>query len=115
LKVMDRKEADDVTALVRAIEPAGRAGIELQMLIARVQLPSSRIERLLRRHSDYFVQIADQSRFALNRFRKFRGSAELIVADVEQSYQRFAKMQLVGTILLVTSVLLTCGSYLLFG
>ena len=114
MKIADRKEADDVIALVHALEPAGRAGIELQSLVAHVPIAPKRAERLLRRHSDYFVKIADQPKYTLNRFHEFRGSAQLIIADVEQSHRRFARLQLTGTALLLITLLLIFGSNLFF-
>lgn len=114
MRIADRKEADDVIALVRAIEPAGRAGIALPAIAARVSIAPKRVKRLLRRHSEYFVQIADEPKFALNRFRKFRGSAELIIADIERSHGRFARLQLAGLVLMLLAILLTAGSNLFF-
>lgn len=114
MQIADRKEADDVIALVHAVEPAGRAGIELPTLIARVSIAPKRVERLLRRHSDYFVQIADKPKYTLNRFREFRGDADLIIAAVEQSRRRFARLQLIGLVLLLMAMLLMFGSRLFF-
>ncbi len=113
MQVADRKEADDVIALVRAIEPVGRAGIELSILTARTRIPPKRVEHLLNRHSDYFVRIADKPKYALNRFREFRGSPELVIADVERSYRRMTRRQLVTSVLLVLSMLLALGSLIL--
>jgi hypothetical protein len=114
VQIADRKEADDVIALVHAVQPAGRTGIELATLTARVSIAPKRVERLLRRHSDYFVQIADEPKYALNRFRGFRGDADLIIAAVEQSHRRFARFQLIGLVLLLMAMLLTFGSRLFF-
>jgi hypothetical protein len=114
MKIADRKQADDVIALVRAIQPAGRAGIELQSLAARVPIPPKRVERLLRRHSDYFVQIADQPQYTLNRFGEFRGDADLIIADIEQSQRRFSRLQFAGSVLLLITILLMFGGNLFF-
>lgn len=114
MQIADRKEADDVIALVRAIEPTGRVGIELPLLTARTRIPPKRIERLLRRHSDYFVRIADEPRYTLNRFSQFRGSPELVIVDVERSYRRFARLQLVGLVLMFLAMLLIVGSNWLF-
>lgn len=107
MRIADRKQADDVIALVHAIEPAGRAGVPLSALAARVPLAPKRIERLIRRHTDYFVTIAGEQRYALNRFDKFGGSAELIIADVEQSYRRFTRMWATVSILIVLAALLS--------
>jgi len=88
MPVKNRKEADDVLALVHAIAPSGRSGIELDTLTPRVSIASNRVEKLLRRHADYFVKVGDARKIALNRFGEFNGSAERIIADVEQSYKR---------------------------
>lgn len=113
MQIADRKEADDVIALVHAIEPSGRAGIELPTLTARTGIPPKRVERLLKRHSEYFVRIADEPKYTLNRFRDFRGSAELVIADVERSYRRMTRRQLVTSVLLALSMLLVLGSLIL--
>lgn len=99
MPIADRKEADNMLALVRAVEPAGRMGIELSTLVARVSIASTRVEALLRRHADYFVRIGGEQKYALNRFGKFEGSAERIIADVEQSYERGERRRLIGLIL----------------
>jgi len=114
VQIADRQEADDVIALVHAVEPAGREGIELPTLIARVSIAPKRVERLLRRDSDYFVQIADEPKYALNRFREFRGDADLIIAAVKQSHRRFTRLQLIGSVLLLMTILLMFGSHLFF-
>lgn len=88
MPIADRKEADDVLVLVHAVAPSGRSGIELDTLAPRVSIASNRVEKLLGRHADYFVRVGDARKFALNRFGKFSGSAERIIADVEQSYKR---------------------------
>ena len=113
MQIADRKEADDVIALVRAIEPSGRAGIELPLLIARTGIPPKRVERLIKRHSDYFVRIADEPKYALNRFREFRGSPELVIADVERSYRRMTRRQIVASVLLLLSMLLVLSTRIL--
>ena len=95
MPVINRKEADDVSALVHAIAPSGRSGIELDTLAPRVPIASNRVEKLLRRHADYFVRVGDARKVALNRFGKFDGSAERIIADVEQSYQRSKRGRIV--------------------
>ncbi len=113
MQIADRKEADDVIALVHAIEPSGRVGIELPILITRTGIPPKRVERLLKRHSDYFVRVADEPKFTLNRFRESRGSPELIIADVERSYVRMTRRQIVASVLLLLSVLLALGTFIL--
>ena len=113
MQIADRKEADDVIALVRAIEPSGRAGMELPLLIARTGIPPKRVERLIKRHSDYFVRIADEPKYALNRFREFRGSPELVIADVERSYRRMTRRQIVASVLLLLSMLLVLSTRIL--
>lgn len=114
VRIVNRKEADDVIALVRALEPAGRAGVPLQSLVARVPTAPNRIERLLRRHTDYFVQIADEPKYTLNRFGEFRGDADLIIADVEQSQRRLSFLQLIGSVLLLLAMLLMIGRRVFF-
>ena len=106
MPIANRKEADDVLALVHAIAPSGRSGIELDTLAPRVSIASNRVEKLLRRHSDYFVRVGDARKFALNRFGKFEGSAERIIVDVEQSYKQSKRSIIVILIILFCMVAL---------
>ncbi len=101
MPIADRKEADDVLALVHAVAPSGRSGIELDTLAPRVSIASNRAEKLLRRHADYFVRVGDARKIALNRFGEFNGSAERIIADVEQSYKRSERDRIVILVLVI--------------
>ena len=106
MPIVNRKEADDVLALVRAIVPSGRSGVELDTLAPRVSIASNRVEKLLRRHADYFVRVGDARKFALNRFGKFEGSAERIIVDIEQSYKQSKRGIIAILIILVSMVAL---------
>ena len=106
MPIVNRKEADDVLALVRAVAPSGRLGVELDTLAPRVSIASNRVEKLLRRHADYFVRVGDTRKFALNRFGKFEGSAERIIVDVEQSYKQSKRGIIAILIILVCMVVL---------
>ena len=106
MPIANRKEADDVLALVRAVVPSGRTGVELDTLAARVSIASNRVEKLLRRHADYFVRVGDARKFALNRFGKFEGSAERIIVDVEQSYKQSKRGIIAILIILFSMVVL---------
>ena len=106
MPIVNRKEADDVLALVRAVVPSGRSGIELDTLAPRVSIASNRVEKLLRRHADYLVRVGDARKFALNRFGKFEGSAERIIVDVEQSYKQSKRSIIAILIILVCMVAL---------
>ncbi len=106
MHIANRKEADDVLALVRAVVPSGRSGVELDTLAPRVSIASNRVEKLLRRHADYFVRVGDARKFALNRFGKFEGSAERIIVDVEQSYKQSKRSNIAILIILVCMVAL---------
>ena len=106
MPIADRKEADDVLALVHAVAPSGRSGIELDTLAPRISIASNRVEKLLRRHADYFVRVGDARKFALNRFGKFEGSAERIIVDVEQSYKQSKRSNIAILIILVCMVAL---------
>ena len=99
MPIANRKEADDVLALVRALAPAGRTGIGLLTLVPRVPIASTRVVSLLQRHAEYFVGIGGEQKYALNRFGKFEGSAERINADVEQSYERTQRLTVTSLIL----------------
>ena len=101
MPITNRKEADDVLALVHAVAPSGRSGIELDTLAPRVSIASNRVEKLLRRHADYFVRVGDARKIALNRFGEFNGSAERIIADVEQSYKRSERDRIVILVLVI--------------
>ncbi len=104
MPITNRKEADDVLALVHAVAPSGRSGIELDTLAPRVPIASNRVEKLLRRHADYFVRVGDARKFALNRFGKFNGSAERIIADVEQKYKLSKRAGIVIIVLIILLV-----------
>jgi len=106
MPIADREEADDVLALVRVVAPSGISGIRLETLVPRVSIASNRVEKLLRRHTDYFVRVGGAQKFALNRFGKFEGSAERIVADVEQSYEQSARQRITNFILCSVAALL---------
>ena len=101
MPIADRKEADDVLALVHAVAPSGRSGIELDTLAPRVSIASNRVEKLLRRHADYFVRVGDARKIALNRFGEFNGSAERIIAGVEQSYKRSERHRIAILVLVI--------------
>lgn len=94
MPIADRKEADEVLALVRAIAPSGRAGIELATLVSRVRITPKRVEKLMQKHADYFVRVGGQQKFTLNRFGKYDGSAERIIADVQETYERHKKTRI---------------------
>ncbi len=106
MPIVNRKEADDVLALVRAVVPSGRSGVELDTLASRVSIASNRVEKLLRKHADYFVRVGDARKFALNRFGKFEGSAERIIVDVEQSYKQSKRSIFAILIILFSMVVL---------
>ncbi len=106
MPIANRKEADDVLALVRAVVPSGRSGVELDTLAPRVSIASNRVEKLLRKHADYFVRVGDTRKFALNRFGEFNGSAERIIADVEQSYKRSKTATIVILVLVILLVVI---------
>jgi len=101
MPIANRKEADDVLALVRAVVPSGRSGVELDTLAPRVSIASNRVEKLLRKHADYFVRVGDARKFTLNRFGKFEGSAERIIVDVEQSYKQSKRGNIAILVILV--------------
>ncbi len=88
MPIADRKEADDVLALVRVVAPSERTGIGLSTLYSRVSINSTRVESLMQKHTEYFVRIGSEQKYALNRFGKLEGSAERIIVDVEQSYEQ---------------------------
>lgn len=88
MPVANRKQADEIIALVHALESGGRTGIDLSLLAARLCVPTSHLESLLHKNSEYFVRVGSGHKYALNRFAQFGGSAELIVADVERSYRK---------------------------
>jgi hypothetical protein len=104
MPITNRKEADDVLALVHAVAPSGRSGIELDTLAPRVPIASNRVEKLLRRHADYFVRVGDTRKITLNRFSKFNGSVERIIADVEQKYKRSKRAGIVIIVLIILLV-----------
>ncbi len=100
MPIADRKEAEDVLALVQAVAHSGRSGIELETLAPRVSIASTGVEQLLQKHTDYFVRVGGAQKFALNRFGSFNGSSERIIADVEQSYKQSERHKTTSLILL---------------
>jgi len=106
MPIANRKEADDVLALVRVVAPSERMGIGLSTLYSRVSIDSTRVESLLQRHTEYFVRIGSEQKYALNRFGKFEGSAERIILDIEQSYKQ-SRHSIAILILLSAVVLLS--------
>ena len=100
MPIADRKEADEVLALVRAIAPSGRAGTELATLVARVRITPTRAEKLMHKHADYFVRVGGEEKFTLNRFSRFDGSAERIIDDVQETYERHQKNRITILVLL---------------
>ena len=113
MTIANRKEADDVIALVRTIEPLGRSGIEFSVLVLRVAIAPTRVERLLQKHTDYFVRVGGGQKFALNRFGQFDGSAERISADVERSYKQTARRRnIVLTLITAIAAMLSFINFL---
>ncbi len=106
MPIANRKEADDVLALVRAVAPAGRTGIGLLTLAPRVRIALTRVESLLHRYTDYFVRLGGEQKYALNPFGKFEGSAERIIVDVEQSYERSQRLMVASLILSLVTALI---------
>ena len=51
------------------------------------------------------MRVGDTRKFALNRFGEFNGSAERIIADVEQSYKRSARGRIVILVLVILVIL----------
>lgn len=105
MPIADRKEADDVLALVRAVAPSERTGIGLSTLFSRVSIDSARVESLMQKQTNYFVRIGSEQKYALNRFGKFEGSAERIIVDVEQWYEQSKRRNIAILILLFLVVL----------
>ena len=107
MPIADRKEADDVLALVRVVAPSERTGIGLSTLFSRVSIDSTRVESLMQKHTEYFVRIGSEQKYALNRFGKFEGSAERIIVDVEQSYEQSKRRNIAILIIFVWVALLS--------
>ena len=103
MPIANRKEADGVLALVRVVAPSERTGIGLSTLISRVSIDSTRVESLMQKHTEYFVRIGSEQKYALNRFGKFEGSAERIIVDVEQSYKQSKRRNIAILILLFSA------------
>ena len=108
MPIANRKEADDVLALVRVVAPSERVGIGLSTLISRVSIDSTRVESLMQKHTEYFVRIGSEQQYALNRFGKFEGSAERIIVDVERSYKLSKRGKIAFLIVLI--ILIFSGS-----
>src|SRR5690606_29272364 len=111
----DRNERDEAAVLVRELALGDRGGIELTALAARVNLPTARVEKLLRRYPDYFVKVGHKSRFRLNPFGKFKGSTEQILVDIERSYNRRKHLQATSAVLAVVATLIGLISLLASG
>ncbi|MDJ0760844.1 MAG: hypothetical protein QNJ19_15735 [Woeseiaceae bacterium] len=99
MNVASRKEADSLIAAVSVLDRAGREGVALRSISARLGLPLDRTEKLLNRHTDYFVQVGSSGSYTLNRFGKFRGASQLISGDIEKSYKAtLSSMYTVGAL-----------------
>ncbi len=58
----------------------------------------------MQKHTEYFVRIGSEQKYALNRFGKFEGSAERIILDVEQSYKQSRRS--IAILILILAVML---------
>ena len=74
----------------------------ISSLHLRISLARTRVEKLLQKHTDYFVRVGGAPKFALNRFDKFNGSSERIIADVERSCKRAERSR--TTVLILSAV-----------
>lgn len=115
MSITNRREAEDVLALVRAVAPAGRTGIALSTLASRVQMDLNRVESLLKRHAKYFVSIGGKEKYTLNRFEELHGSAERIIADVEQSFERGQRLMVTGLLLSLMGTLMAVTAFVSLG
>lgn len=113
MSLANRRQVDDTGALVRELAPADKSGIGLTVLASRLNVPTDRIEALVRRHPDYFVRVGNESRYRLNQFGTLKGSAEQILVDIERSYDRSKHLQVMSVILAVVATLVGVTSFLL--
>jgi len=111
--VTSRKEADELTALAHALAPSARSGITVPELVAAVPIRKTRAERLLRRYCEYFVNVGGTPKYALNRFSRFEGSEERIIADVERCYRHYKMWMISGTVLALLASLISIAGPLL--
>jgi len=111
--VTSRKEADELTALAHALAPSSRRGITVPELAAAVPITRTRAEKLLRRYCEYFVNVGGTPKYALNRFDRFQGSEERIIADVERCYQYHKIRMISGAVLALLASLISIAGPLL--
>ena len=104
--IANRREADDLLKIVEAIVPSGRSGIEPPVLALRASLSPTRVERLLKKHTDYFVRVGSADKFVLNRFGGFEGSATRISDHIEKSYARNLRHRYVALLLIALMMLI---------
>lgn len=112
MRLTNRSERDEAAVLVRELALGDKGGIGLTALATRVNLPTDRVEKLLRRYPDYFVKVGHESGFRLNPFGKFKGSTEQILVDIEPSYNRHKHLQATSAALAVVATLVGVISFL---
>lgn len=76
--------ANELLALVEALDGQDQAGIPLPGLANRAGLSPEIASKLLTKNTDYFVSVGGEPVYALNRFGPFSGSAYAIREDVKR-------------------------------
>ena len=76
-------QANELLALVEALDGQDHAGIPLPGLANRAGLSLETARVLLSKYTDYFVSVGGEPVYALNRFGPCSGSANAIREDVK--------------------------------
>jgi hypothetical protein len=86
-------QANELLALVEALDGQDQAGIPLPDLANRTGLSLETARKLVTKYTDYFVSIGGEPVYALNRFGPFSGSAKSIREDVKRRAETLEKKQ----------------------
>ena len=84
-------QANELLALVEALDGQDRAGIPLPGLASRAGLSLETARVLLTKYTDYFVSVGGEPVYALNRFGPCSGSAKAIREDVKRRAEDLEK------------------------
>ncbi|SRR5690606_17937634 len=104
--VANRREANDLAALVNALSGSPKEGASVYAVASQTGLPAQRVAKLLTKHHDYFVKVGGREAFALNKFGKHRGASDKLLEEIEKSFRVARSLKTAG---LMVGGLLTAG------
>ena len=86
-------QANELLALVEALDGQDHAGIPLPALANRAGLSLETARLLMTKYTDYFVSVGGEPVYALNRFGPCSGSANEIREDVKRRAEALEKQK----------------------